>query len=95
MAAHFIEKDGAAIFLVRVVPRSSKSEIVGFHDGALKVRLTAPPVDGAANAELIKLLAKRFGVSRSNIEIVSGETSKTKRIKIDNLSQSKFDEVTK
>lgn len=82
-------------FSVRVIPRASRSEIVGEHDGSLKVKLASPPVDGAANAELIKLFAKKFGVSKSDIEIVSGETSKNKRIKINNLSKSKFDEVTK
>ena len=78
----FNEKDTAVIFPVRVVPRASKSEIVGEHDGALKVRIASPPVDGAANAELIKLLAKTFGVSKSQIEIIAGQTSKTKQIKI-------------
>lgn len=89
------EKDGAVVFDVRVVPRASKSEIVGEHDGALKVRIASPPVDGAANAELIRLLAKKFGVSKSDIEIVGGSTSKNKRIKIANLSQSKLEEVIK
>ena len=74
---------------------SFKSEIVGEHDGALKGRIASPPVDGAANAELIKLFAKKFRVAKSDITIVSGETSKNKRIKIANLSQSEFDEVTK
>lgn len=83
------------VFRAKVVPRSSKSEIAGEHDGALKVRIAAPPVDGAANAELVRLLAKKFGVSRGDIEILSGETSKIKRIKIANLSQSRFDEVIK
>ncbi len=78
----FTEKEGALIFTVRVVPRASKSEIVGEMDGALKVRLTSPPVDGAANVELIKLLAKTFNVSKSDIEILSGAASKTKQIKI-------------
>lgn len=95
MTINITEKDGAATFLVRVVPRASKSEIAGEIDGALKIRIAAPPVDGAANAELTKLLAKQFGVSKSDVEIVGGETSKTKRIKINNLSQSKFHEVTK
>lgn len=89
------ESDDSIQFIVRVIPRASRSEIVGEHDGALKVRLASPPVDGAANAELIKFFAKRFGVSKSDIEIVSGETSKNKRIKINNLSKSKLDEVTK
>jgi uncharacterized protein (TIGR00251 family) len=82
------EKDGSVSFNVCVVPRSSKSEVVGEHYRSLKVKITAPPVDGAANAELVKVLAKHFGVPRANIHIVSGPTSKNKRIKIENLSQS-------
>jgi len=68
---------------VRVIPRASKSEIVGEHDGSLKVRLKSPPVDGAANEELVRLLSKEFAVSRSTIEIVSGQTSKLKVVGID------------
>ncbi|HEX3101182.1 MAG TPA: DUF167 domain-containing protein [Pyrinomonadaceae bacterium] len=89
------EKDGAVSFDVRVVPRSSRSEIVGRHDDALKIRLTSPPVDGAANAELIKLLARSFGVAKCDVEIINGETSKNKRIKIKNLSKSKIEELIK
>ncbi len=73
---------GALTITVRVTPRSSRSEIVGEHDGAVKVRLTAAPVDGAANAELIKLFSKELKLSRSQIEIVSGETAKTKLLKL-------------
>ena len=79
---NFREEKGAITFTVRVIPRSSRSEIVGEHDGALKVRLASPPVDGAANAELIKLFAKALGVAKSNVHIISGETSKTKLIRI-------------
>ncbi len=86
----FTEKDGNLIFTARVVPRASKSEIVGELDGALKIRIAAPPVDGAANAELIKLLAKTFEVSKSDIEITSGQTSKTKQIKITNKTREKL-----
>lgn len=93
MAIVLTEKDGAIAFDVRVVPRASKSEIVGEHDGALKVRITAPPVDGAANAELIRLLAKSFGVPRSDVSLVGGESSKNKRIKIENLSRSGFNKL--
>ncbi len=78
----FTEKDGALIFNVRVVARASTSEVAGCHDGALKVRIAAPPVGGAANAELIKILARHFGVAKSAIEILKGQTSKTKQIKI-------------
>ena len=92
---NFTEKDGAVLFDVRVVPRSSKSEIIGLHDGALKIKLASPPVDGAANAELIKLLAKSFGVAKGDVAIINGETSKNKRIKIANLSKSKFEELIK
>ncbi|HEV7699277.1 MAG TPA: DUF167 domain-containing protein [Pyrinomonadaceae bacterium] len=80
---------------VRVVPRASKSEVVGLTNGILKIRLTSPPVDGAANTELIRLLAKTFSVAKRDVTIVSGQTSRNKRIAIDNLSQSKFDEVTR
>ena len=76
------KKDDSLIFNVRVVPRASKSEIVGEHDGALKVRIASPPVDGAANAELIKLLAKTFAVSKAQVEIIGGQTSRSKQIKI-------------
>lgn len=82
----FEEKDEAILFGVRVVPRASKSEIAGEIDGSLKIRLSAPPVDGAANAELVKLLARTFGISRGQVEIISGQTAKTKRIRINGVT---------
>ena len=85
------DKEFAAIS-VRVVPRASKSEIVGMHEGVLKVRIASPPVDGAANTELVKVLAKHFGIGRSAVEIVSGEASKNKRIRIANMSVEAFEE---
>jgi len=85
------EINGSVSFKVCVVLRSSKSEIVGEHDRALKVKLAAPPVDGAANSELVRILAKHFGVPRADIRIIGGATSKNKRIKIDNLSQSEVE----
>jgi uncharacterized protein len=69
-------------FAVRIVPRASRSEIAGEHDGALRVRIAAPPVDGAANRELIKLLAKLLKVPQSAVEIVSGVASKNKIVRI-------------
>ena len=76
------EKDGAVTFAVRVVPRASRTEIAGEMDGALRVRISSPPVDGAANEELVKFFAKRVGVSRSDVEIASGHTSKSKLLRI-------------
>ncbi len=79
---NFSNKNGATCFGVRVIPRSSKSEIIGERDGALKVKLHSTPIKGSANEELIRLLAKVFGVSKSDIEIISGKNSKTKQLKI-------------
>ncbi len=90
---NFREKDGAVTFAVRVAARASKSEIVGEHDGALKIRLAAPPVDGAANEELIKLLAKEFGAAKSDVEIFSGQTSKIKQVSISNSTKEKLSAI--
>jgi len=67
---------------VRVIPRAGRSEVAGNRDGALLVRINAPPVDGAANAELIVLLADTLEVPRRNITITAGATSKRKRVKV-------------
>lgn len=85
----FSEQNGL-VFTVRVAPRASKSEIVGEHDGTLKIRLAAPPVDGAANEELIKLLANFFEVNKSAVEILSGATGKTKQIRVSGANAEKL-----
>jgi uncharacterized protein len=74
--------EGEVVFKVQVVLRSSRSEVVGEHNGALRVKIAAPPVDGAANEELVRVLAKTFDVSRSAVTIVSGQTGKVKQISI-------------
>ena len=71
-----------ATFKVRVQPGASKNEIVGVQQGALKVRISAPPVQGKANKALVNFLAKELGVKKSEIEIVSGHTSRVKTIKV-------------
>jgi uncharacterized protein (TIGR00251 family) len=88
MMIDYSEKDGSLTFNVRVVPRASRSEIVGEHDGALRVRIAAPPVDGAANEELVRLLARKLRVSRGAIEITGGLTSKLKVITVTGVSQA-------
>ena len=89
------EQDGSVTFEVRVIPRSSKSEIVGEHNGALKVKLKSPPVDGAANDELVKLLSKRFEILRSEIQIVAGHTSKTKQIRVRTVEPDRISAILK
>ena len=89
----FTEKDGSIIFPVRVVPRASKSEIVGEMGGALKVRIALPPVDGAANAELVKILSKKFDVSKGAVEILTGQTSKVKQVKISGANRNALTDI--
>lgn len=81
-----IEKGGAVSFKVRVQPRASRTEIAGEHGTAIKLRVNAPPVDGKANEECRRFLAKIVGVSLSSIEIVSGDSSRDKVIRIRNSS---------
>jgi len=75
------------------VPRSSRSEVAGEHNGALRVRVAAPPVDDAANRELIRVLAKAFNVSRGGIRILSGHTARLKRVSIDAVSPSALERL--
>jgi len=78
----FSESPEGLIFKVHVVPRASRSEIVGEHNGALRVRIAAAPVDGAANDAVIRTLAKAFKVSPSEIQILAGHTSRLKQVRI-------------
>lgn len=80
---------------VKVVPRASRSEVVGSINGSLKVRISAPPVDGAANAELIRLLARHFGVRKSSVTIISGASSRSKLICVDGIKPSAAEAVLK
>jgi uncharacterized protein len=79
---HVQARDGAVRFAVRVQPRASRSEVSGLHGEALKVRLSAPPVDGAANEALIALLADVLAVSRRAVRIVAGASARTKLVEV-------------
>jgi uncharacterized protein (TIGR00251 family) len=70
---------------VYVAPRSSASRVVGEHNGALKVALTAPPVEGAANKALVDLLAKLLAVPKGAVSIVSGESSRNKTVRVEGV----------
>ena len=80
------EKDGAVTFKVKVQPRAPRTEIVGEHAGAIKLRVAAPPVDGKANEECRRFLAKLFKVSATSVEIISGDSSRDKVIRIRSIS---------
>lgn len=85
---HIRKAEGAISFEVRVAPRASRDRIIGVRDGALKVSLTAAPVDGAANGALRKLLAKKLGVAKSDVEIIRGERARTKLIRVHGIDES-------
>jgi uncharacterized protein (TIGR00251 family) len=73
------------ILSVRVVPKASRSEIVGLEGDTLKVRVAAPPERGKANKELIKLLAGAFGVRNDQVEIVRGHRARRKRVQVEGI----------
>ncbi len=80
---HWYKWEGDTLILnVRVQPRASRNEILGVHGQSLKVRITAAPVDGLANTQLIKLLAKELKVAKSRVEILRGSTGREKHLAI-------------
>jgi uncharacterized protein (TIGR00251 family) len=80
------EKDDAVTIKLRVQPRAPRTEIAGEHAGAIKLRIAAPPVDGKANEECRRFLAKLLKVSATSVEIISGSSSRDKIIRIHNIS---------
>jgi uncharacterized protein (TIGR00251 family) len=76
------EDEDGVLFKVFVQPRSSKNDIKGLHGDALKIRITAPPVGGAANTMCINFLAKCLKTSKSSVEIVSGHTGRNKQVRV-------------
>ena len=79
------ETEHGVIFHIRVVPRSAKCEIVGVQDDALKIKITAPPVEGQANAECIRFLSDILKVRKNQVTIVSGHKSKKKTVAIEGI----------
>jgi hypothetical protein len=83
LAAPWYQWDGEDLLLaVHIQPRASTDSLGGTHGDRLKIRLTAPPVDGKANNHLIRLLAKHFGVPARQVLLLSGESSRAKRVRI-------------
>ena len=87
------EHDEAVIFRVRVVPRASRNAIEGEHDGALKVRLTAPPVEDRANEALRRLLAEHLKVPVSAVKIMAGQRSRIKRVAIAEVTPERVQQL--
>ena len=86
-------KRGAAI-TVKVIPRAKKTGVAGvMDDGTLKIRIAAPPVDGAANKALIEFLAEALGLPRNQVDIVAGETSERKLVSLVGISPESVDTV--
>jgi len=74
------ETSEGVLFTLRVQPRSSREGLVGVHDGALRLRTSAPPVDGAANDAVVRLLADALGVPRRAVRVITGATSRHKTV---------------
>ena len=89
------ETSGGVSLQVRVIPGASKNEVAGIQDGALKVRLTAPPVEGKANRACVEFLAGLLGVRRSALAITSGEKSRKKTVSVTGLARGELEERLK
>ena len=82
------EHDGGVAFDVLVQPRASRAKVGPLHDGRLKVAVTAPPVDGEANAAVVELIAKTLGVAKSAVSVVAGASSRRKTIRVDGVARN-------
>jgi uncharacterized protein (TIGR00251 family) len=76
------DEGGALVLALHVQPGAARTAVAGVHGDALKIRLAAPPVDGKANAELLRFLAQAFGVARRNVELLRGAKARAKLVRI-------------
>lgn len=82
----WLRQDGDGVVLtLHIQPGAKRTECAGLHGEAMKIRLAAPPVDGKANEALVAYLAKTLGVPKSRVELISGETSRAKRLRVDGV----------
>lgn len=79
-----------ALLKIRVNPRSSRNQVTGWRDDALQIKLTAPPVEGAANKAVLEFLAEQLGIKKSQIALVSGTTSREKIVEITGISDGEI-----
>lgn len=87
------ESAGGVSFAVHVQPRASRCGVTGVVNGAVKIRLTSPPVEGAANEQCLELVAGILGVRRRDVTIVSGESSRHKTVRVDGVTPRELQEA--
>ena len=80
------DRDNGVVVYIHVQPRAAKNAFAGIHDGAVKLRITAPPVDGKANALIVEILAKMFHVPKTAVTLASGQQSRRKRFRVAGIS---------
>jgi uncharacterized protein (TIGR00251 family) len=85
-----VQRQPVATVVVRVIPRARKTEIAGERDGALLVRVAAPPVEGAANGALVAFLAESLRIPKRAVRIVGGERGRLKRVAIDGVTEAQI-----
>ena len=81
--AWLLQRDNGAVLLVAVQPGARRSELAGLHDGALRVRVAAPPIEGRANDALCEWLARQLHCARRQVRVLRGETSRRKQVEVD------------
>ncbi len=85
----FVQSRGqdSVVITVHVQPRAAKNQVAGLHDGALKLRLTAPPVDGKANKAVLACLASLLGIAKSSLSLISGHKSRRKQVLVQGVDE--------
>ena len=82
----FFMNESFTILETRITPKGSKNEIIGWREDTLIIKTTSPPIDGAANESIIKIISKQIGIKKSDVSIISGNKSRDKKIKIENIT---------
>lgn len=91
----FKESNGAVTFAVKVIPRAQKNQLVGVEGEAIKIRLSAPPVEDKANDALVEFLAESLNIARAQIEIVTGQTSRRKIVRVRGRTAKQIEDALK
>ncbi|MGI6677535.1 MAG: DUF167 domain-containing protein [Dehalobacterium sp.] len=92
---YITEKDGKVILKVKVQPRASKNELAGILGDAVKLRITAPPVEGEANKSVIKFFARLFKIPQNQVQIISGDSSRNKIVELTGVNLKEVQEAVK